>query len=75
MRLRGISAIEEGNRYLAIFIKEYNEKFGKEARNKEDAHRPMRKGDNLERLFARRSIRKLSLAGYFFNKVLRNLTV
>jgi hypothetical protein len=74
MRLRGISTIEEGNRYLAIFIKEYNEKFGKEARNKEDAHRPMRKGDNLERLFARRSIRKLSLAGYFFNKVVRNLT-
>jgi hypothetical protein len=60
MRLQKISTIEEANRYLPLFIEEYNQKFGKEARNPENAHRPLRESDNLERLFARRSIRKLS---------------
>ena len=39
---------------------EYNAKFGKEARNSEDANRPMRENDDLERIFARKAIRKLS---------------
>jgi len=60
MRLLKISTIEEANRFLPRFIEEYNHKFGKEARNPENAHRPLREGDDLERLFARRSIRKLS---------------
>ena len=43
-----------------MFIEEYNRKFGKEARSTEDAHRELRETDNLERIFARRSIRKVS---------------
>ncbi len=60
MRLRGICAMKEANEFLSEFIEEYNRKFGKESRSSEDAHRPLRKEDDLERLFARRTIRKLS---------------
>lgn len=60
MRLRGICTIEAANKFLPEFIEEYNEKFGKEPRVPEDAHRPLRKEDDLERLFARRATRKLS---------------
>jgi hypothetical protein len=60
MRLRGIRTIEEANRYLPTFIEEYNQKFGKEPRNAEDAHRPLREYDDLERIFARRSSRTVS---------------
>ena len=60
MRIRKISTIETANQYLPEFIEAYNEKFGKEPRNSEDAHRPLREEDNLERLFARRAIRKVS---------------
>ena len=60
MRLRGISTPEEGNRFLPEFIEAHNEKFGQQPRSSEDAHRPMRAEDNLERIFARRSQRKLS---------------
>jgi hypothetical protein len=60
MRLRGICTMEEANNFLPEFIEEYNRKFGKESRTAEDAHRPLRKEDDLERLFARRATRKLS---------------
>ena len=60
MRLLKINNIEEANRFLPKFIKEYNEKFGKLPQDLRDAHRPMREEDKLERIFARRSIRKLS---------------
>lgn len=60
MRLRKINTIEQGNEFLPIFIEEYNLKFGKEPRSPEDAHRPLRPGDDLERVFARRATRKLS---------------
>ena len=60
MRLRRISTIEEANQYLPLFIEEYNQKFGVEPRSPEDAHRELREQDNLERIFARRSTRKIS---------------
>ena len=60
MRLRGISSIEEGNRFLPEFLKEMNLRFGIEAANPEDAHRSLRKRDDLDRIFARREARKLS---------------
>lgn len=60
MRLRKIRTIEEANEYLPQFIEEYNEKFGKEARSEEDAHRPIRENVDLERIFARKATRKLS---------------
>lgn len=60
MRLRNISTIEEANRFFPEFIKLYNKKFGKDPRDEEDAHRPLREGDNLERVFARHITKKLS---------------
>ncbi len=60
MRLRGISNIEEGNSYLQEFIEGYNRQFGKIATEQEDAHRPLRCQDELERIFARKESRKLS---------------
>ena len=60
MRLRDICTMEEGNKFLPEFIEEYNERFGKEPRVLEDAHRPLRTEEDLERLFAHRATRKLS---------------
>lgn len=60
MRLRRISTIEEANKYLPEFLKEMNEKFGKEAENPEDAHREVRKKEDLEKLFCRKEKRTLS---------------
>ena len=60
MRLEGINTIEEGNEFLPEFFKKYNKHFRKEAANPEDAHRPLRKQDDLERLYARKDRRKLS---------------
>lgn len=60
MRLRKISTIEEANEYLPTFIEEYNQKFGKEPRSAEDAHRSVRECDDLERIFAHKFSRKVS---------------
>jgi hypothetical protein len=60
MRLRGICTLGEANQFLPEFIAAYNRKFGKEAKSPEDAHRSLREGDDLERIFARRMTRKLS---------------
>lgn len=60
MRLRGISSLEEANAFLPEFIEELNQKFGKEPESREDAHRALRKQDDLRRIFAKRDTRKLS---------------
>jgi len=60
MRLRKINTIEEANQYLPSFMEDFGRKFGKEPRSAEDAHRPLRESDELERIFARRSYRKVS---------------
>ncbi len=76
MRLRGISTVDEANQYLPKYIEEHNEKFGKEPRSEEDAHRPMREQDDLERIFARRSTRKISkdLSFHYEWNILSNTT-
>ena len=60
MRLEGISTIEQANAFLPGFLEKHNKRFRKEPANAEDAHRAMRHKDNLERIFARRDVRKLS---------------
>jgi len=60
MRLEGVNTIEEGNAFLPQFFKKHNKRFRKAAANPEDAHRTMRKGDDLERIFAKKDKRKLS---------------
>jgi hypothetical protein len=60
MRLEGINTIEEGNVFLPIFLRKHNKLFRKDAANPEDAHRAMRREDNIERICARKDRRKLS---------------
>ena len=60
MRLRGISQIDEANEFLPEFIEKYNQKFGKEPMEKEDAHRPLQDPEKLERILAKKTKRKLS---------------
>jgi hypothetical protein len=60
MRLEGINTIDEGNAFLPQFFKGYNKRFRKTAANSEDAHRVLRKEDDLEKIFARKVKRKLS---------------
>jgi hypothetical protein len=53
MRVRGISTIEEGNRFLEEFYIDYwNERFTVEPADPRDAHRRMPKKFDLDRLFA-----------------------
>lgn len=60
MTLEGINTIADGNAFLPQFFEKYNKRFRKVAANPENAHRSMRKEDDLERIFARRDKRKLS---------------
>ena len=60
MRLEKINSIEKANAFLPQFFEKHNERFKKEAANPEDAHRAMRKKDNLERIFSRKDTRRLS---------------
>jgi transposase len=47
MRLRGISTIEEANRFLQDYLPIYNRKFSVKAVSKEDMHRPLPAGIEL----------------------------
>jgi hypothetical protein len=60
MRMAGIKNIDEGNAFLPQYIEMHNQKFGKEPACQEDAHRPLRTEDQLDRIFARHETRKLS---------------
>jgi transposase-like protein len=50
MRLRGVSTIEEANRFLQEFLPVYNRKFAVNAASKEDLHRPVPLGINLDKI-------------------------
>lgn len=60
MRLEGISTIKEANKFLPEFLKRHNKQFGKEPLKEENAHRPLRRQDDLKRIFSRKDKRKLS---------------
>ena len=60
MRLAEIKNIEEANAFLPAYFEAHNKQFGKEPACKENAHRALRKEDNLERIFSRHDKRKLS---------------
>ena len=57
MRLRGVSSIEEANRFLQEYLPVYNRKFSVKAVSKEDMHRPVPKGIDLEQILCIRSER------------------
>jgi len=58
MRLKGISTMEEGNKYLKKYIKKHNKRFGVEPKHPLNVHRPTT--ENLEQILAMKSERKLS---------------
>lgn len=48
MRLKGIKTIMEANLFLEGYLKRHNERFSIESREKEDLHRPLREGFDLD---------------------------
>jgi len=60
LRLRGISSFAAANAYLPEFIAAYNERFAVPPRSAESAHRPLGKGEDLDRLLTLCERRTLS---------------
>ena len=60
MSLEGISSLEEGNRYLESFRKDYNSRFGRLAFSKSNAHRSVELSLDLDRVLCRKEKRKVS---------------
>jgi len=50
LRLRGLSSLEAANAYLPEFMAAYNARFAVAPRAAESAHRPLSKGEDLERI-------------------------
>lgn len=59
MRLKGIKSIAEGNRFLERYLPVFNRRFGVEALNSQDLHRPLIPGADLSRIFTIRTERAL----------------
>jgi transposase len=60
LRLRGLCSLEQANAYLPEFIAAYNERFAVAPRSPESAHRPLSKGEDLERVLTLCERRTLS---------------
>jgi transposase len=60
LRLKSISSVAAANAYLPKFIRHYNQRFGVPPRSAEPAHRPLPKGEDLERVLALCQRRTLS---------------
>ena len=59
MRLRGVKTIEEANKFLVEYLPKYNKKFAVKPRGKEDIHRDIPKGMNLDRILCIKTERTL----------------
>jgi hypothetical protein len=60
LRLQGISSMAKANAYLPKFIKDYNQRFGVTPRCAELAHRPLQRGEDLDRVLTLCERRTLS---------------
>jgi len=60
LRLQRISTIDGANEFMPTFIDDYNRRFGKLPRDRHDAHRALRKDEDLETIFAWREYRKVT---------------
>lgn len=61
MRLRGISSIEEGNRYLKEeFIEAHNKQFGKAPAEPQNGHKPLNPKEDLEKILATQEERSIT---------------
>jgi len=59
MRLKGIRSIEEGNRFLEEYLPLYNKRFSVRPKEKEDFHRPVPKGMDLDAILCMKTERIL----------------
>jgi transposase len=60
MRLAGISTIDEANSFLEGYLPIYNKRFCKAPASKENAHRKIRKKDDLNKIICKKEQRILS---------------
>lgn len=60
MRLRNISTIDAANAFMPEYIEDFNRRFAKEPKDPHDAHRPVRRDENLDTIFAWRELRKVT---------------
>jgi len=60
MRLRSISDIDSANAFLPEFCQDFNRRFAVQPRSTHDAHRSLRKTDNLEIILSHQETRTLS---------------
>ncbi|HSB06129.1 MAG TPA: ISNCY family transposase [Thermodesulfobacteriota bacterium] len=59
MRLRGIKTIEEGNQFLEQYLPLYNKRFSVQPREKDDVHRPLPRGIDLNAILCIKTERTL----------------
>jgi transposase-like protein len=59
MRLKGIKTIEEGNKFLEAYLPIYNKRFSVRPREKEDLHRPLPRGIDLDAILCTKTERTL----------------
>jgi len=59
MRLRGIRTIEEGNQFLEEYLPLYNKRFSVYPKEKDDFHRPLPKGVDLDAILCIKTERAL----------------
>lgn len=60
LRLRGISDMQAGNAYLPEFREDFNRRFAVAPRSNHDAHRPLRKNENLDLILTHQNTGTLS---------------
>jgi transposase len=60
MRLRGISSMAAANAYLPAFIADFNVRFATAPRHPQNAHRPLRRQDDLGRILTVQETRSIS---------------
>ncbi len=60
LRLASISSIEAANEAAPAFVDAYNIRFGRDPMSDHDAHRPVRKDEDLEKIFTWQEDRKIS---------------
>jgi hypothetical protein len=60
LRLRNLSSIEAGNKYVPEFREDFNRRFAVPPRSTHDAHRPLLKTENLDLILTRQDTRLLS---------------
>jgi Homeodomain-like domain len=59
MRLKGIRTIQEGNAFLKQYLPIYNRRFSVPARERDNVHRPLGKGFNLDAILCIKTERRL----------------